>query len=107
MAKVHQSWAWQQLRRARLQAAIRAGEPCWRCGLPIDYGLPGTHPHGPHLDHVRPVALYPALALDPGNTRWAHRVCNERAGASLGGRIVAAKGAMPQPRRAQGGSRVW
>lgn len=75
--------------RRRIREAIkRRGEPCGICGMPIDYGLPAGHPMSFEVDEIVPVSRfreggYPnpqACALDPGNCRPAHRICNQKRG---------------------------
>ena len=56
------------------------GEPCAICGRPIDYDAPPRHPNSWTLDHIKPVDLYPELALDPVNMQSAHFGCNARKG---------------------------
>ena len=63
--------AWQ---RARAQV-IEESEVCWICGDPVDRSLPGTHPEGPTVDHVRALARGGAQ-LDRANLRLAHLRCN-------------------------------
>ena len=49
---------------------LKAHPICWLCALP----------GADTIDHVIPTSKAPALALDPGNWRPAHRVCNARRG---------------------------
>jgi 5-methylcytosine-specific restriction endonuclease McrA len=88
MSAVHHSWRWQKVRQVRLDAAIRAAEPCYRCGAPIDYTLSGRHAHGPQVDHLHPAALRPDLAYEITNLAVSHRACNQKHGARLGGLAV-------------------
>ncbi len=67
---------WQRL-RAQLRAERRR---CWLCGQRIDYSLPGDHPNGFTIDHIRPLSLYPAGAEDYANLAAAHRACNLQRG---------------------------
>jgi hypothetical protein len=77
--------------RARTDAARRhhPGDPCVRCGYPLG-------PMGPHLHYDH--------AETGGYLGFAHARCNLRAGASKGGRIVAAK--YGDPRRQSAGRRL-
>lgn len=50
-----------------------AGEPCPFCGRPV---LPGQRLDADHAD--------PRALGGNGGLRWAHSVCNRRAGAHLG-----------------------
>ncbi len=63
---------WERL-RAQLRSERR---PCSLCGQRIDYSLPGDHPQGFTVDHIRPLSLYPEGAEDYGNLAAAHRACN-------------------------------
>jgi 5-methylcytosine-specific restriction endonuclease McrA len=67
--------------RARLRANIVANHPpCWLCGQPIDYSLPGTHPDGFSVDHVKGYATHRHLAEEPTNLAAAHLHCNQSRG---------------------------
>lgn len=65
--------AWKALR-----AHLRATLPpvCHICGYDIDLSISGREPLGWTLDHLKPVASNPELALDPSNLRPAHNDCN-------------------------------
>lgn len=76
MARV-QSRAFSKLRKQFFEAGKRDQEPCWLCGMSIDYdAAPGTTPDSHELDHYHPVSLSPELQEDPANFRHAHRSCN-------------------------------
>ena len=60
-----------------IAAARFAGEPCWLCKRPIDYGLPRGHPASPSPDHIRPL-MHGGDVLGP--LAVAHLVCNVRRG---------------------------
>lgn len=78
-----------QTMRARVRARAKGrGERCAICGRPIDYDAPPRHPNSWTLDHIKPVDLYPELALDPANCQSAHFSCN----ASKGNRQAEAYG---------------
>ncbi len=51
------------------------GRPCWICGLPIDYGLPGLHPLSFECDELDPVSRG-GSPIDRANVDAAHRCCN-------------------------------
>lgn len=91
--------------RRKLRNYVRSlGLPCAICGRPIDYSLPPGHPMGYELDEICPVALG-GDPLDKRNVQPAHRICNERKGASVEN---ASKGAKPATmRRALPLSREW
>lgn len=85
--------------------------PCCMCGIPVDTSLPGTHPHGPTVEHQLPIRHIEAMARDftqavalaCDTSMWglAHKVCQDRQGAGV---VNAARGA----RRAMiGASREW
>lgn len=109
MSRAHHDPRWAPLRKARHTAAAQANEPCWRCGWPIDYTLPGTHWAGPQVDHAIPVSQAPHLAYVWENLRIAHKRCNQRHGASLGNKGRAAKKRANQPdnKKNVGASRNW
>jgi len=69
-------WAHRK-RRALALAAMRDGDPCWRCGRPM-YARQALD-----LDHVRPRAFGGA----DGPALLAHASCNRRAGAIQGNRM--------------------
>ena len=50
------SAAYRRTRKRLMERWRYLGTPCVRCGWPIDYSLPGTHPDGPTFDHLEPVA---------------------------------------------------
>lgn len=68
----------------RLVANVRATHgPCCRCGQAIDYSLAHPDPMSFSTDHYpHPLSTHPHLAMDPGNLKPAHLVCNQGAGDS-------------------------
>ena len=67
--------------RRRLRTNLAASHPpCWLCGQPIDYTLPGTDPAGFSVDHVQTYAAHRHLADEPGNLAAAHLRCNQGRG---------------------------
>lgn len=56
------------------------GRPCWLCGQPINYELPGHHRAAFTMDHLHPVWAG-GSDTDPANYAPAHRSCNSRRGA--------------------------
>lgn len=74
-------------RTAALRAHVkRTGEPCWLCGLPIDLGLPYTHPMSFTADHVDAIANGGKLL---GELRPAHRRCNSSRGKKRVSELIA------------------
>lgn len=73
--------------RRELKAQVAREEPnCWLCGYPIDPSLPPNHPMARTLDEVRPRSRAVdrrRAALDRGNVRAAHRLCNSEKGDSV------------------------
>ena len=63
-------------RRNHTLARVKARrDPCWICGLPIDYSLPARHPLSYECDELIPVSLGGSpYRLD--NCAAAHRCCN-------------------------------
>lgn len=53
---------------------------CVICGQPIDYSLPGTHPDGCTVQHIKSRKHFPQLTWSPSNWAPAHRACNGSAG---------------------------
>lgn len=49
---------------------------CWICHMTVDVTLRGRSKWARSVDHVKPVATHPHLALDRGNLRLAHYGCN-------------------------------
>lgn len=68
-----------RLRQARDLVHARDGNACRRCTQPIDMGLPGTHPNGPHLGHIIPASKGGTDEL--ANLGLEHNRCNLAAGA--------------------------
>lgn len=58
----------------------RVKAPCVVCGQPIDYSLPGKHPDGCTVQHIKSRKLFPQLTWAPSNWAPAHRSCNTSAG---------------------------
>jgi hypothetical protein len=85
----------------RLRAwVIATYDDCYRCGRPVDKDLPGTHPWGPSLEHVVPLAR----GGDPAsqdNAALSHLGCNA---AYRDGRHITVRKA-PLPRYTP--SRAW
>ena len=106
MSAIHQTPQWRKLAKARLAIARERNEPCARCGLAIDYTLSGMHRWGPQVDHLYAAAVHPHLALDARYLSVSHRTCNQRHGAALGGRVVAARKRARQQGQ-PGASRRW
>ena len=56
-----------------------ADEPCWICGMTIDYTVPDwTTDDSWSLDHYWPVSLYPELQTDPAGWRHSHTNSNRQ-----------------------------
>lgn len=66
---------------------IANGVRCGLCGKPLNKNLRAPHPYSTVCDHIVPISLG-GDPLDPNNLQPAHKVCNERKGASLGLRVV-------------------
>lgn len=74
-------------------AAQPDGSPCGLCGQPVDTSLPRTAPLGPTVEHRLPIrdilatseTQQQALDLACDQDLWdlAHRVCQDRQGASV------------------------
>jgi 5-methylcytosine-specific restriction endonuclease McrA len=60
------------------QIAERDGYRCHlpECGKKVNMALPGSHPMGPTIDHLVPIAAGGLDCLT--NVRLAHRSCNCR-----------------------------
>lgn len=82
------------------------GAPCWLCGKPIDYSLPAGHPMSFEVDEVVPVSKG-GDPLDFGNTRPAHRSCNQRRGNKTVARATGTKAAHRHSRAGLPTSRDW
>lgn len=67
---------------ARLRAWLKreGTNICWLCAKPIDLSLHHTHPDSWTMDHIKPLSLFPELALERSNVREAHRSCNSKRG---------------------------
>ena len=70
-----------------LSALVRTSEThCYRCGQPIDWGIPfwdgmgGINPDAGTVEHVIPQSQAPRLRLDPANCKASHQHCNVQAG---------------------------
>jgi 5-methylcytosine-specific restriction endonuclease McrA len=59
--------AWRELRFAAL---LKYGRKCMCCGREPKHGIVL------HVDHIKPIALYPELALDPKNVQILCQDCN-------------------------------
>ncbi|NWL34441.1 hypothetical protein [Paenarthrobacter nitroguajacolicus] len=53
-------------------------EPCWLCGMDIDYTLAWPDEQAWELDHLYPRSTHPQHAEDPANFRHSHSLCNNR-----------------------------
>jgi 5-methylcytosine-specific restriction endonuclease McrA len=62
---------WRQIRAQ----VLATNTICWLCGLP----------GADSVDHVIPLSVAPELAHDPANLKPAHRRCNSKKGAKVGG----------------------
>lgn len=92
-----------QSKRERFRKAVLAmhGPICWRCGRTIDLTLKHPHPRSYTADHVPELALLIERGLDPHDPKYgrpACRQCNVTAGASFGGKRLAAKRRQQRPR---------
>ena len=76
--------AWDALRKT----VIAAADACAICGEVVDKSLQWNDPLAPTVDHIVPLALggHPS---DPTNLQLAHRSCNARDGARVGGKLAA------------------
>lgn len=69
--------------RARLKRrASLTGEPCWRCGLPIDYTAQRGDPRAFTAGHV--LAVADGGSHDLTNLEPEHARCNASTGGQLG-----------------------
>ena len=78
-----QAYAWQKQARTRLTLAAAAGEPCCRCGKPIDYTRDGRTRWGPTCDHLDPLGHGGPLVPTLDRLAPAHRSCNSRHGQTI------------------------
>jgi hypothetical protein len=97
------------------------GLVCFRCGLPIDYTVPGTSPAGLHVGHIigrdqaRLIGWGDEMINRLANTRPEHARCSEQAGARYGNRkrgqrrrtVRPARVIMPASTEPLRTSRVW
>lgn len=88
MTDPRRTYQYQQMRRAWLPTV---GDTCCICGGWVDRQLSGSHPLGPTVEHTIDVVHAPERALDVTLWSLAHRACNSRKGASLGGKRLAMK----------------
>lgn len=51
---------------------------CWLCLELVDFDLPPRTSRSKSVDHVKPVADYPHLAMLRSNLRLAHYGCNSK-----------------------------
>lgn len=80
-------WAVHQKPRMAALAALRDGDPCPRCGLPM-YRWMVTWNAGRPTSRWLDFDDFPGRAFGgPQVKRLAHRRCNRRAGAMLGNRL--------------------
>lgn len=49
---------------------------CWLCLEPVDFDAPPRTKWSKSVDHIKPVATHPHLALERSNCRLAHYGCN-------------------------------
>jgi hypothetical protein len=83
MSEAHRTQAWRNLAKARVKLGQDQGEPCSRCGQPIDYTLSGRHAMGPSADHPAQLQLGGELLPPIGELRVMHLRCNTRSGAAV------------------------
>ena len=57
-----------------------AGATCARCGQPIDYNAPPTHPNSFQAGHIKSWSKHPESRHDPENFQAEHALCNQDAG---------------------------
>lgn len=82
MSRTHdQEWrrsvAW-----AYLQRQVYAEEYlCWICLTPVDFHAAPRTKWSKSVDHIKPVATHPHLALVRSNLHLAHYGCNSQKGA--------------------------
>jgi len=62
--------------RKRVGQRVKAGEPCWFCGAPIDLTIPYPAPMSFTVDHATPTSL--GGSDDYGRLRPAHNHCNRQ-----------------------------
>jgi len=86
MADPNHVWTrpWRRLQNQVLADARLADSPCYRCGGPIDYSLPGNVPTGPTVDHLEPMIQGGEQIVDPSLLAVSHMSCNSRHGALVG-----------------------
>ena len=64
--------AWENLR-----AQVFAEESvCWLCLELVDFDAPPRSRRSPSVDHIKPVATHPHLAMVRSNLHLAHYGCN-------------------------------
>lgn len=77
---------------ARRKAEVYATEThCCLCGREVDKTLPYLNPATGKPDPWSKSIEHPDIERDPYDVHLAHLGCNTRAGASQGGRIIAAR----------------
>lgn len=62
------------IRYTREGIGDRDGWRCHLCAKKVNRTLPGTHPKGPTIDHLIPIA--DGGVDEPANVALAHRQCN-------------------------------
>lgn len=88
-SKQLQRQAWRRKNIRRRTAAVgepytiqelrnRDGDNCHLCNKRINFNLPGSHPRGPHIDHLVPLADGGADCKT--NVKMAHASCNIKRG---------------------------
>jgi hypothetical protein len=107
------SGAYRKARALWLAGYGGGAAPCAICHGIVNTSLPGTHPHGPTIEHRVPVrvlgrqaqtmAEFVALVCDSSNFAVAHKRCQDRQGGA------SSVERHPQRQRPQGftPSRVW
>lgn len=90
---------------------------CCLCGNGVDTSLPGTHPHGPTIEHRLPIrtirasaqtyAEAVALACDTSMWALAHRRCQARQGQRVTAQLNKQRNNLRPNARVAGTSRDW
>ncbi|MGH7744858.1 MAG: HNH endonuclease [Candidatus Dormibacteria bacterium] len=66
---------WRKVQAEVIANGALYGQPCFLCGLPIDYTLYYRHRYAPTVHHIIGLAQG-GDPLDPANLTVAHRSCN-------------------------------